>query len=627
MAAESTESPTDTSSTISSKSAMEKLIPIDLPQEQPDKYLAVEQLMRGYDHIRKQIEDEIKKDAVPRPKRPDLSKYRIVNPSFRRKKRSENTDPETLGRFGSSNSPSSSSKEIEVITIGDDDDDPIRKLDENEKNILQKLDWHLKTISFSMQENFQRVFLGNFVLAPNHGDIETVTYDDKKLPTFAPERVMFLPKKWRNARVSPELSQSPPTTNIPATKQAEIPVENDEDEESMRHSVLYNIVRSCNSNIPGCATANPAQEELSVEVGDVISELTSLIYNGSPATNDVPEDQGDTSSSSPSALPDYTANDGAFPLLTPENSENLLHLALECCTSTPAFSPNVTSPSSRRQWKSKSCQPTPQKAKSPAKKVKTKWVSKVPPEKRRNRVKKSETPQPQPQENKKEASPKDKNKKRGASEVEELQNFVADQAKQIHAHLAALDLPEESYDHEEIQDPAKNSKRPSEERSLTPALIIDEDYVPGDNFDLAPLDRLVYTPIPDNMGRTSGKKDLTDNDKRAIVVGRQNGLTMMTLAGMFGVTEACISQFLKRWKAQDGSTKSQRTGRPRVTDLNDDRNILKTSRTNPRLTAPVIRREVFLNSPSPPSVSTVKRRLNAAEIMGRRPVKKPLISG
>ncbi|CAD6189707.1 unnamed protein product [Caenorhabditis auriculariae] len=129
-----------------------------------------------------------------------------------------------------------------------------------------------------------------------------------------------------------------------------------------------------------------------------------------------------------------------------------------------------------------------------------------------------------------------------------------------------------------------------------------------------------------DMGRTFGKKNLTDNDKRAIVVGRQNGLTMMTLAGMFGVTEAGISQFLKRQKAQDGSTNSQRTGRPRVTDRNGDRNILKTSRTNPRLTAPAIRREVFLNSPSPPSVSTVKRRLNAAGIMGRRPVKKPLIS-
>ncbi|CAD6193208.1 unnamed protein product [Caenorhabditis auriculariae] len=132
--------------------------------------------------------------------------------------------------------------------------------------------------------------------------------------------------------------------------------------------------------------------------------------------------------------------------------------------------------------------------------------------------------------------------------------------------------------------------------------------------------------VDTDMGRTFGNKNLTDNDKRAIVVGRQNGLTMMTLAGMFGVTKAGISQFLKRQKAQDGSTNSQRTGRPRVTDRNDDRNILKTSRTNPRLTAPAIRREVFLNSPSPPSVSTVKRRLNAAGIMGRRPKKKPLIS-
>ncbi|CAD6198686.1 unnamed protein product [Caenorhabditis auriculariae] len=140
-------------------------------------------------------------------------------------------------------------------------------------------------------------------------------------------------------------------------------------------------------------------------------------------------------------------------------------------------------------------------------------------------------------------------------------------------------------------------------------------------------DELFYRVVPpDQHGKNLWKKDLTDNDKRAIVVVVKNGLTMMTLAGMFGVTEAVISQFLKRQKAQDGSTNSQRTGRPRVTDRNDDRNILKTSRTNPRLTAPAIRREVFLNSPAPPSVSTVKRRLNAAGIMGRRPVKKPLIS-
>ncbi|CAD6186117.1 unnamed protein product [Caenorhabditis auriculariae] len=125
------------------------------------------------------------------------------------------------------------------------------------------------------------------------------------------------------------------------------------------------------------------------------------------------------------------------------------------------------------------------------------------------------------------------------------------------------------------------------------------------------LERLSNDVKMFHMGRTSGKKDLTDNDKRAIVVGRQNGLTMMTLAGMFGVTEAGISEFLKLWKAQDGSTKSQCTGRPR--------NQSKTHR-------PCDQTGVFLNSPSPPSVSTVKRRLNVAGIMGIRPVKKPLIS-
>ncbi|CAD6194976.1 unnamed protein product [Caenorhabditis auriculariae] len=54
--------------------------------------------------------------------------------------------------------------------------------------------------------------------------------------------------------------------------------------------------------------------------------------------------------------------------------------------------------------------------------------------------------------------------------------------------------------------------------------------------------------------------------------------------------------------------------------------FLKTSRTNQD--SPPLRSDgkFFLNSPSPPSVSTVKRRLNAAGIMGRRPVKKPLIS-
>ncbi|CAD6199441.1 unnamed protein product [Caenorhabditis auriculariae] len=117
------------------------------------------------------------------------------------------------------------------------------------------------------------------------------------------------------------------------------------------------------------------------------------------------------------------------------------------------------------------------------------------------------------------------------------------------------------------------------------------------------------------MRRTSGKKNLTDNDKRAIVVGRQNGLTMMTLAGMFGVTEACISQFLKRRKAQDGSTKSQRTGRPRV-------NVQNQSKTH----RPCDQTGSFLEF----AISAIRldrETTSAAGIMRRRPVKKPLFPG
>ncbi|CAO4387042.1 unnamed protein product [Caenorhabditis nigoni] len=129
-----------------------------------------------------------------------------------------------------------------------------------------------------------------------------------------------------------------------------------------------------------------------------------------------------------------------------------------------------------------------------------------------------------------------------------------------------------------------------------------------------------------DMGKIIGAKDLSDNAKKSIVVGRQSGLTMKTLAGMFNVTESCISKLLKSCNGKVGFPVRRRTGRPRITNRMEDRNILMTSRNNPRLPAPAIRREVFVNSPSPPSVATVKRRLNAAGIMGRRPAKKPLIT-
>lgn len=121
-------------------------------------------------------------------------------------------------------------------------------------------------------------------------------------------------------------------------------------------------------------------------------------------------------------------------------------------------------------------------------------------------------------------------------------------------------------------------------------------------------------------------KDLTAAQQKAIVRGRDQGRTHEQLAGQFGVSRSCITRFLKRWKVQGCRVVKRTHGSKPVTNQLVDRNILRVSRSNPRLTAPQI-----LAAVSPPgapvaSLTTIRRRLQAAGLHGRRPVKKPMIS-
>ncbi|GBM74234.1 Transposable element Tcb1 transposase [Araneus ventricosus] len=92
----------------------------------------------------------------------------------------------------------------------------------------------------------------------------------------------------------------------------------------------------------------------------------------------------------------------------------------------------------------------------------------------------------------------------------------------------------------------------------------------------------------------------------------------------FNITESRVSKFLKRWVDQGGVPKVPKSARPRSTSRLIDRNILRPSRVNPLLTAVDIPRE--LCDPPKPSVRTIRCRLQAAGLNGRRPVKKPMIS-
>jgi len=126
------------------------------------------------------------------------------------------------------------------------------------------------------------------------------------------------------------------------------------------------------------------------------------------------------------------------------------------------------------------------------------------------------------------------------------------------------------------------------------------------------------------MVKTRGTRDINEQQQKAIVEGRK-GRTHKQLAQQFGVSKSMITKFLKYWKIQGGYVKKKKTGRSHCTTSVIDRNILRTARSNPRLTADIMK-EVFTVGESNPSVRTV-RRLQAAGLCGhgQRPVK-PLIS-
>lgn len=128
------------------------------------------------------------------------------------------------------------------------------------------------------------------------------------------------------------------------------------------------------------------------------------------------------------------------------------------------------------------------------------------------------------------------------------------------------------------------------------------------------------------MARIYGSKNIGKEQQKAIVRGRQQGMTHEQLSRQFGVGKSTITKFLSRWQVQGDVQKKKNSGRPRVTSKLVDRNIVRLSRDNPRLTAVDITRELSIGNEVFPSIRTVRRRLQAAGLNGRRPVKKPLIS-
>ena len=128
------------------------------------------------------------------------------------------------------------------------------------------------------------------------------------------------------------------------------------------------------------------------------------------------------------------------------------------------------------------------------------------------------------------------------------------------------------------------------------------------------------------MGRTSGSKNVSFDLQKAIVRGHQRGLTHKALAEQFNVSRTAITNIIKRYRLHGCVEIRKSSGRPKITSRLIDRNILRMSRSDPRLTTVDISRHLAEEDHIKVSDSTVRRRLKAVGLHGRRPVKKPLIS-
>ncbi|GBN66239.1 Transposable element Tcb1 transposase [Araneus ventricosus] len=128
------------------------------------------------------------------------------------------------------------------------------------------------------------------------------------------------------------------------------------------------------------------------------------------------------------------------------------------------------------------------------------------------------------------------------------------------------------------------------------------------------------------MGFRRGIHNLTIQKQEAIVNGRAQGRTHLELWKQFNISESGISKLLNMWVDQGGLPKAPKTGRSRSTSRLFDRNVSLLSLVNPHLTAVDSARELCDPKNPKPSVRTIRRRLQAAGLNGRRPVKKPIIS-
>ena len=117
-----------------------------------------------------------------------------------------------------------------------------------------------------------------------------------------------------------------------------------------------------------------------------------------------------------------------------------------------------------------------------------------------------------------------------------------------------------------------------------------------------------------------GRRRSLPVDQRQRAVGvLEGGMGVREVARRLGVAHSTISRLQTRYQ-QTGSVKDRpRRGRDRITSAQEDRYIVLTSRRNRFLSAPKLARQLYNAQSLRVSKQTVRNRLHAAGLRGRKP--------
>ncbi|XP_065654768.1 uncharacterized protein LOC136081383 [Hydra vulgaris] len=120
-------------------------------------------------------------------------------------------------------------------------------------------------------------------------------------------------------------------------------------------------------------------------------------------------------------------------------------------------------------------------------------------------------------------------------------------------------------------------------------------------------------------------KPISVEKRTAILTLLQEGYTVRKIAENLNLSKSTVSYTIRQYRESGSLEDRNRPGPSRITTKTDDRRIKIISKHNRMLTAPQITAIFNCDREKKVSVSTIKRRLQKANLHGRVAIRKPYL--